>query len=94
MKGDIQMQIVINLDENIYTRLFDNGTLISRADGIVIERAIRAGIVLPKGHGRLIDADVLMEDVKKHYFDNRSALRCVEIPVNNAPTILESNKEI
>ena len=41
------MQIVINLDENVYTRLFDNGVPTSLADGIVIDRAIRTGKVLP-----------------------------------------------
>ena len=58
------------------------------------ERWVKShGTPLPKGHGRLIDADALMEDVKKHYFDDYSALRCIEIPVNNAPTILETDKE-
>ena len=50
------MQIVIDIDENLYTRLFDNG------DEYVADMrracvAIRKGTPLPKGHGRLIDAD-------------------------------------
>ena len=50
------MQIVIDIDENLYTRLFDNG------DKYVVDMrracvAIRKGKPLPKGHGRLIDAD-------------------------------------
>lgn len=55
MKGKF-MQIVIDIDENLYTRLFDNG------DEYVADMrracvAIRKGIPLPKGHGRLKDVD-------------------------------------
>ena len=56
------MQIVINLDEDVYTRLFDNGVPTSLADGIVIDRAIRTGKVLPK-HGRLCDLDAALKCV-------------------------------
>lgn len=98
------MQIVINLDEDIYTRLFDNGTPISLADEIVIERAIRAGIVLPKGHGRLIDAEILIKDMKnginagllidgyEKYTNINSVDDCV-FCVECADTVLEANKE-
>ena len=78
------MQIVINLDEDIYTRLFDNGTPISLADGIVVERAIRAGIVLPKGHGRLIDDNEVKELIKGWS----------TYAVDKALTVLETDKEI
>ena len=50
------MQVVIKIDDNLYTRLFDN------SDEYVADMrracvAIRKGTPLPKGHGRLIDAD-------------------------------------
>lgn len=50
------MRILIDIDDDLYTRLFDNG------DEYVADMrracvAIRKGTVLPKGHGRLIDAD-------------------------------------
>lgn len=54
------MQIVIDILEDVYTRLFDNGIQdneIAVDDVCEMARALRRGISLPKGHGRLIDAD-------------------------------------
>lgn len=50
------MQVVIDIDDNLYTRLFDNG------DEYVADMrracvAIRKGTPLPKGHGRIADMD-------------------------------------
>ena len=55
------MQIVIDIDENVFTRLFDNGVDTSSEDRKVIDRAVRNGIVLPKGHGELIDKEVVLD---------------------------------
>ena len=57
------MQIVIDIDENLYTRLFDNG-VDNYDDAVDMAKAIRKGTPLPKGHGRLIDADKLKEWVQ------------------------------
>ena len=54
------MQIVIDIDENVFTRVFDNGVDTSSEDRDAIDRAVRNGTVLPKGHGRLIDADKIL----------------------------------
>lgn len=54
------MQIVIDIDENVLTKLFNNDTkdyAIVNDDLFAIAKAIRKGTLLPKGHGRLIDAD-------------------------------------
>lgn len=50
------MQIVIDIDENLYTRLFDNRD-IDAVDMLKACVAIRKGTPLPKEHGRSIDAD-------------------------------------
>lgn len=60
------MQIVINLNEDVYTRLFDNGVPKSLADGIVIDRAIRTGKVLPE-HGGLKDVDEIIDKLQNHH---------------------------
>ena len=49
--------------------------------------------VLPKGYGRLIDAKAYEQDIRKHYFDNSTVIRCTEITLDNAPTIIEADKE-
>ena len=88
------MQIVINIDDNLYTRLFDNG------DEYVEDMrkacvAIRKGKPLPKEHGRLIDADELYGD----FIDGTEGYDCqtwnrIEIGdiIEYAPTIIEADK--
>ena len=52
------MKIVIKIDENVFTRLFDNGTedyAIVNDDLFAIAKAIRNGTLLPEHHGDLID---------------------------------------
>lgn len=63
-------------------------------EGVVFHtiKCILNGTPIPKGHGRLIDADAYFADVKKHYFDNDTVMRCTEIALSNAPTIIEADK--
>lgn len=77
------MQLVIDIDENVFTRLFDNG------DEYVADMrracvAIRKGIPLPKGHGRIID-----ESKITHCEYNEYAIQMI----TNAPTIIKAEKE-
>ena len=58
------MEIVIDIPEDVYTRLFDNGIQdneIAVDDVCEMARALRLGTPLPEHHGRLIDADALMK---------------------------------
>ena len=95
-REDIKMQIVINIDENVFTRLFDNGTedyTIVNDDLFAIAKSIRKGVPLPKGHGELIDRDYLRKDFKaskKISFAERMDISCI---VDHAPTIIEADKE-
>jgi hypothetical protein len=58
-------EIVIKIDENVYTRLFDNGTDFYEIDDILaMARAIRKGTVLPKGHGDLKDEDEIIKAIE------------------------------
>ena len=56
------VKLIIEISEDVYTRLFDNGLQdneIAVDDVCEMARALRIGTPLPKGHGRLIDADAL-----------------------------------
>ena len=95
------MQIVIDIDENVFTRLFDND------DEYVADMrracvAIRKGILLPQGHGRLVDADAVYKDI----CDSIEEMTNIGIAVDgqylweklndalfNAPTIIEAESE-
>lgn len=86
------VELVIKIDDNLYTRLFDNGTDFYDTDDILaMAKAIRKGTVLPKGHGRLIDAD----ELKKHkYHDNKRFENVVAVAqIDWADTIIEADKE-
>lgn len=55
--------------------------------------AIKNGVALPKGHGRLIDGDILKEKIFRPWgsFDTVQHLISEE-GLNKAPTILEADK--
>jgi hypothetical protein len=101
------MEIVIDIPEDVYTRLFDNGIQdneIAIDDVCEMARAIRSGTPLPKGHGALKDADKLAIAIamirdKCNYYGNEyeQALfqaydNCVD-EIIDAPTIIEADEE-
>ena len=56
------MKLIIDIDENVYTRLFDNGTDFYDTDDILaMAKAIRKGIPLPKDHGRILDEKDILD---------------------------------
>jgi len=56
------VELVIKIDENVFTRLFDNGIKdneIAIDDICEMARALRMGTPLPKGHGRKFEEIVV-----------------------------------
>lgn len=53
---------------------------------------IKEGTLLPKGHGRLIDASNLLTTTDYDGENEKSYVLCNEI--DNAPTIIEADKEL
>ena len=69
------MKLIIDINENVYTRLFDNGRPMDIADGIVMERAIRNGTPIPDNatNGDVIKAmfpDCLQEEDEVYFATN------------------------
>lgn len=92
------MEIVIDIDENVFTRLFDNGIedyATVNDDLFAIAKSIRNGTPLPKRHGRLIDADELWECQYcidgGDYHDDYHVVDIEDI--RNALTIIEAEGE-
>lgn len=92
------MELVIKLDDKLYQDLIE-GTRQERYSIVMydcpltIAEAIVDGTPLPKGHGRLIDADDLREDFKtskKITFAERMNISCI---VDHASIIIEADKE-
>lgn len=81
------MELVIKIPEEDYK----NGTLINcfKCYSIELDKIIYGGTPLPRGHGRLIDAEKLSfnADTCRETTDAFVDL------ISEAPTILESNRE-
>ena len=102
------MQIVIDIDEDIYNRFTHNEVkprceitekerFQMGADAICLTRAFCNGTPLPKGHGRLI-AEPTEEDIAKTVGGQNDFAECIRDAVRmvfiNAPTIIEADKEM
>ena len=76
------VELVIKIDE-------EEWKFLKESDGCRWSRAILEGVIngtpLPKGHGRLIDADVLADGFEDNY-------EFCEV-VNATPTIIKADKE-
>ena len=76
------MQIVIDIPDFIYAKI-NSRAEIAPNDIAIFEKWILDGKPLPKGHGRLIDADDLFSEYCEIAIE----------PYINAPTIIEADKE-
>lgn len=97
------MQIVIDIPEDFYERVNEDGCM-SYTDAEVVMYAFYRGKVLPKGHGRLIDADMVAEDIDTErvnlFMDGLKGtprgyehLKDLERIMDEIPTIIEADKE-
>ena len=74
------MQIVIDIPE---AKVKDPASI----DLFYMVGAIKNGIPLPKGHGRLIDADALKNEWKNGFYK-----KIVDALMDDAPTIVEADR--
>ena len=74
------MKVVIDIDENLYTRLFDNGN-IDAMDMLKACVAIRKGTPLQKGHGDLISRQTVLDlfgDIHPLDYSNRAYVSMIK----------------
>lgn len=90
------MQIVIEIPEE-YRKIFETEKCKSKFDslasnefGYVLRKAFENGTLLPKNHGRLIDADKLIRDTIKNPVH---APYIHIIDMKEAPTIIEGSEK-
>lgn len=85
------MKILIDIPEEWFCRL-QNEWGWALAENA--REAIKSGTILPKGHGRLIDADALFEEYEKTgWFNNADRDEVAEKILIDAPTIIEAEQE-
>lgn len=93
------MKIVIDIPDSIYNEIKDSEDLFRREPKNIILCAILDGTPLPKGHGRLIDADALntrMNQRMEKIGDDESIWETSNVATALelfAPTIIEADKE-
>ena len=94
------MQIVINIDDEDYDDITLTGeNIINLGVLLDLREAVRNGTPLPKGHGRLIDADALekkMCDREEELGDDRALWESSAVSVALdmfASTIIEAGSE-
>lgn len=93
----MEKEIVIKIEEETYNRIMNGWMPLHKAVNLM--ENIQKGIPLPKGHGRLIDADALekkMCDREEELGDDEALWESSAVSVALdmfAPTIIEANKE-
>ena len=97
------MQIVITLKDTTHKAITTLNTISEHLQDEVV-RAIKNGTTLPKGHGRLIDADELLGQLIlhsysvdfciSHHIENSVCLDIAKIHIADAPTIIDADKEV
>ena len=86
------MRLMIDIPEDVYDHACSRSE--DSNDGYTAMRAIAKGIPLPKGHGRLIDADELFLDIQTdEQMRLGEHLAWVRERIEDAPTIIEADKE-
>lgn len=86
------MKILIDIDENVFTRLFDNGTedyAIANDDLFAIAKSIRNCTPLPKGHGALVDRSEVIKNLLDYKKGKKTLGQCIE----DVQTIIEADWE-
>lgn len=84
------MKVLVDISDDVYTRLFDNGIQdneITVDDVCEMARALRNGVPLPKRHGDLKDA----KEVYKKFYCRCLAGVATEV-LNETPIIIEADK--
>ena len=82
------IELVIKIPKYMFEDIQDRYKHPNKGNGInLLEYAVAKGTPLPKGHGRLIDADAL--DIPVNIHDGFEAMDYID----GEPTIIEADKE-
>ena len=83
------MQIVIEIPKDEYNKIINTHPNMCS----FIEQQIKMGIVLPKGHGRLIDELEMHKNLNEYYYSNELyTLKMIEETIEDkVSTVLEAD---
>ena len=82
------MQIVIEMSDDYYEILKYEG---QQPNAHVFAKLVANGTPLPKGHGRLIDADILrsMYSINRANFNTVVGIQCIQLTEQTSIQLLE-----
>ena len=89
------MQILINVDNELYEyfskrrTMHDNGYF-SHVGKLI--KALRDGIIFPKGHGRLIDVKQIVTEDECIWNSDGSCTTITTYDIDSTPTIIEADE--
>lgn len=87
------VEVVIRIPKRTYDRVSERGIIAYGDDAYYIGHAIKNGTVLPKGHGRLIDADAInIHDVSPTY--GMEVYGVTQDDIEYEPTVIEADREV
>ena len=89
------MQIVIEIPKYVYDAILAHNGYISDCDNEKVGKAISHGTLLPKGHGRLIDAYKLQNNIshdEREAFTKHQVWLKASIYNPDAPTIIGADR--
>ena len=96
------IELVIKIPEEVMEYIRNNSCL-SVVYNDEVTKAMKNGVPLPKGHGRLIDADELREKMvsyrysdrycENHTIERSISIGMVDLIINDASTVIEADKE-
>ena len=84
------MQVVIDVPDKVYEMVMNTGTY--GCYRFNSAKAIREGIPLPKGHGKLKDVSEFTPDSEWDYYDDEYIAISMG-QIISAPTIIEADEE-
>ena len=87
------MQIVIDIDQSIAEEIVLYERIPKDYENTIID-ALKNGTPLPKGHGRLIDENELIDEIVCEEIEGRYYDVIYAHSVYDAETIIESDKEV
>ena len=86
------MKLIIDIDKDAYEEI--KKIVANKNEMCFMQKSIANGTPLPKGHGRLIDADYLdvEEIVTDDYSNNKELKVIIKEDLDDAPTIIPADK--
>lgn len=86
------MKVAIDIDDYLYDSICNNPNTYTT----YLQKLIREGTPLPKGHGKLVDVEDVKDNIKKWkgYLDEDMMARINFTMDNNIPIIIQADKEM